>query len=870
MIVCFDLETTGLDKYNDRIIEIAMVKFDENTFEVIDTYSTFIDPEIEIPDIISNITNIFDEDVDWAPLINDVKREVLDFIWNSKLLGHNVNFDIDFFVNNWIDVSNNIKIDTFFLANFLTFNNSSLNLEMLCNHYKIPFKWAHRALNDVKATIWLFKEQVNDFNNLSKDKKKVIYYIFNLSEDRNTLFIKDYLFWEYPELIDLGAFENILLNKIWKFTFTSEENELDLDNINIEEIFNFSETVEKRQNQIDMSTNVYNGLSNWKKMVIEAPTWLWKSFAYLIPAIIHSLKSWDKVFVTTKTKTLQDQLYFKDLSYLKEQLWYKFSFTKIKWKRNYISIKNFFDNIFLWSLSYSETSLYTKIALWLLETKYWELDDLTFYPDEYWISKNLNSDWFSSLSDKNQYKEYDFLYKARKKVELSNVVIINHSLLFSDLESENGLLSWMKNLIIDEWHNIEDSVTESLKERYSIKSLIENIDKVEKVFKIKNTKKIDLLNLKENLLSNLEVIDDYWFSYIDSKFSSEQQYKTLLLKDDFFNELDFKNIIKKSTLWILDIVDKLKVFEDYDFSKEALFLESIAKNINIIFDNSNSNKFIKIINYNDRQWLSFDFTLLNPWEYLYNNLWEKLDSCLLTSATLKIWDNFDYINNIMKLDNFEFSSFDSDFDYSKQATVFIPTDLWNIKNNNDEIVKFLKDFYLNVRWKVLTLLTSFYIIKKIYTDCNRDLKKEWINLYAQSIWWSKMKLITFFKDSPDNSILLWTDSFWEWVDIPWDDLKYIVIHKFPFQTPTDPIFQARSVFFKDPFVEYSIPKAIIKLKQWFWRLIRTKTDKWVVILLDDRIVNTRWWNKFYEAFPSNINIKRWNSKQFLDILEKKG
>ena len=101
---------------------------------------------------------------------------------------------------------------------------------------------------------------------------------------------------------------------------------------------------------------------------------------------------------------------------------------------------------------------------------------------------------------------------------------------------------------------------------------------------------------------------------------------------------------------------------------------------------------------------------------------------------------------------------------------------------------------------------------------------------------------------------------------PLRGLKVFIIHKFPFQVPTDPIFQARTIFFKDSFMEYSVPKAIIKLKQWLWRLIRTKDDKWVIVLLDNRI-NTEWWKAFYEAFPKDIKIKKWTKKQFLDVLE---
>ena len=235
---------------------------------------------------------------------------------------------------------------------------------------------------------------------------------------------------------------------------------------------------------------------------------------------------------------------------------------------------------------------------------------------------------------------------------------------------------------------------------------------------------------------------------------------------------------------------------------------------------------------------------------------------------MAINNSFDYIKNILKLDSFDFLKFYSDFDYKNQSTLFIPTDLWNIKNSSQEISNFLSKFYEIVWWNTLTLFTSFASIRKIYEENSINLKKKWINLLAQSIWWSKTKILSQFLEKPNDSIILWTDSFWEWVDISWWNLKFLVIYKLPFQVPTDPIFQARSKNFSDSFLEYSVPKAIIKLKQWFWRLIRSKTDKWIVILLDGRI-NTLWWNAFYSAFPEYINIKKSSSKSFLEILEKK-
>ena len=870
MIICIDLETTGLDKYNDKIIEIAMIKFDKKTFKVIDTFSSLINPEIEIPEIISNITSIYNSDLIWAPSIDNLRDDILKFIGDYPILWHNISFDIDFLLNNWIKIENNIKIDTFFLANFLCFNELSLNLEVLCNYFWIWFSWAHRAENDVKATIELFWKLIERFNSLTNEKKQLLFHIFNKSDDQNILYLKELLFKNIDCDIKFSDFEKKLLKKIWKLTSDEVLNiDKNIDNINMSKNFEKIDTVEIRENQLSMTNMVIDSLKNNKKIVIEAPTWLWKSFAYLIPSIVHSLKTWEKVYITTKTKALQDQLYLKDLSLLKDKLWYDFKYSKLKWKKNYLSIKLFFEEFWIGDLSYNKIWFLLKIVLWLYETRYWELDELNYYWQEFSFLRYINSDNFDVLSDKNDYKKYEFLYKARLRLTSSNIVIINHSLLFSDLNSETGVLWKIENLIIDEWHNIEDSVTDSLREKYNIKSLRESFEKIETILTKINSKKIKFLKHKESLFSKLELLDDYAFNYLNIKIWTWWNYRVSLIESDFFNDIDYTELIKKIELDFLDILDILAIEEWYDFTKEISILSWNLNIIKNILDKKLDIKYIKILTFSDNNWVTFEHTLLNPWKYLSDILWNKLNSCILTSATLQIAWKFDYFKKILNLDDFEFYSFESDFDYSKQAMLFIPTNIWSIKNNTVQVIDFLGNFFETVRWRVLTLLTSYSIIRKIYTSLNNTLKNNWINLYAQWIAWSKMKLMNFYLKDPVNSILLWTDSFWEWIDIPWDDLKYLVIHKFPFVVPTDPIFKARSVFFDDPFLEYSIPKAIIKLKQWFWRLIRNKSDSGVVILLDNRIFTTFWWEMFFKSFPDSINIKKWTTEQFLNILNKK-
>jgi ATP-dependent DNA helicase DinG len=169
----------------------------------------------------------------------------------------------------------------------------------------------------------------------------------------------------------------------------------------------------------------------------------------------------------------------------------------------------------------------------------------------------------------------------------------------------------------------------------------------------------------------------------------------------------------------------------------------------------------------------------------------------------------------------------------------------------------------------LVLFTAFFMIKEVYKSLFFTLKEKNINIYAQWIAWWKHKLINMYKKNAWNSVLFWTDTFWEWIDISWDDLKYLIIHKIPFMVPSDPIFKARSKLFKNWFSDYSLPKAILKLKQWFWRLIRTKNDSWIIIFLDDRIYSTSWGKNLFSAFPENINYKKWNSKKLIELLKNK-
>jgi len=872
MIICLDLETTWLDRKNDAIIEIAMVAFDEKTFEIKAEYSKLVNPGRELDAMISNITNIFDEDLVGQPSFEDLRDEIEDFIWDHPILGHNIMFDVEFLKNAHVELRNNITLDTFSLSNFLSYEMHSLSLEYLVAEYKWKLDGAHRALNDVHATIDLFQIYSQKLAELDGVKKTFLGYVYGQTLDPWLKFI----FQNYANIKTIKP-KKFIDEFIGIFDTGKGYDQIHKADKKIKEKFwditkQFWD-IESRPNQEAMADIIAKNYISKQKTIIEAPTWVGKTFAYLIPSIIHSLNTGKQVFISTNTKALQDQIIFKDLAFLSENLKYDFSYCKVKWKRNYIGVYSFLD--FLeskQSFDITQSSFILKMLFWMSETKDGELDELDFYGQEYGFLRDINAENVMTFSSKNPYEDFEFAVRARRQARKANVTVINHAMLFQNLSWDNSILGEIEHLILDEAHNLEDTITWALKKWFSLDDLEKTFSKIQAKFTQHNFTEISFLPKADDVLFKAGMLFGLLEDYLNSKVGIWQKYRNSLLRDDFFiaDNIDKAWLILELKNLLLGLIDELTNSPEHvynDVNREISHLNHVYDIIDNSFEKEKAQQNIVMVSWRDNKGIILEYTLLNPGEYLSKKLWNSLESCVVTSATLKIWDSFDYIKNILHLEEFSSHCLETDFDYSQQSLLFIPNDLWSIKHNISEVLFFLRQLFIKTGWSTLALTTAFSVIKQIYTDMNLDLKNKGITLYAQSIWWWKHKLIEFYKKSSHNSVLVGTDTFWEWIDIPWEDLKYLVIHKIPFMVPSDPIFQARSELFKNSFAEYSVPKSILKLKQWFGRLIRTKSDTGVVIFLDDRIYSTGWGKIFYDAFPENINKKIGPSESLLKIIK---
>lgn len=875
MFIVLDLETTGLSHREDSIIEVACIKIDRKTFIEVWRFTTFINPQKDIPELISSITHIFQKDVQDAPVFSEIKNELQDFLEWCPIIGHNIQFDLRFLEYYGVDISKNPPIDTFFLANFLCYDLKSLNLWYLCEHFSIELENAHRALDDVLATSKLFQSLIEILSNLPIEQKKVVSYYFGYSQEVGIRLLRDlYLHFPNQDLLKGENISEIYLSALEKNIYDIEDISHTHTTIIADDFLSKIPNFELRENQKQMLDIVDKTFSKWTKTIVEAPTGIGKTFAYLLPAITFSLRSGQPVHISTSTKALQDQIYYKDLHTIRSYFPEKFSYTKLKWKRNYLSVKAFleFSDISQY-VPASHISFLLKIFLWSMKTEFWELDDLDFYGEEYVLLWDIHAGNSHIFDESNIYKHVEFAVRARKRAKSSNIVITNNHILFQDIVSEGSLLGGVQNLVLDEAHTLEDVVTQSLKKTLSFQFLQSSLQKLDKKMLKYQIDMSPIMMVKQQLLYDTAELFSLFEGYIFEKFSSHEKYKICLLEGTFFQTYPSIGLLADkiiSSFSVLEsFIEKVQEEKSTVFITELQELSSLHFIFTEVFLHTNFAQNIYFLSYDDQKGTQLSTTLLEPWVFLKEQLWSRIESVVLTSATLQMGDDFSYIQKILHVEDFETYSLPSDFDYEKQALIFIPQDLGSIKNNSWEIIHFLNLFFQAVWGRTLVLFTAFFMIREVFSRLKIPLEQKNIYLYAQSVGGSKMKQIESFKKHPETSILLGTDTFWEGIDIPWEDLQYLVVHKIPFQVPTDPIFIARSKLYEDSFTQYAIPKSILKLKQGFWRLIRTKQDTGVIVFLDDRIYTTQWGKRYLEAFPKDIKVRYGSTQKLLEILQNK-
>jgi len=641
---------------------------------------------------------------------------------------------------------------------------------------------------------------------------------------------------------------------------------------------------EERKSQILMVEALIKGFTESVNTIIEAGTGTGKSISYLIPALWWARKYGQKVIVATHTINLQEQLYFKDLPFLKKILPFTFKTQLLKGRGNYLCLKEFYRDKWKNELMTEERIVYAAMLNWIEETSTGDLNEIALFHNFGSLKRKFGAETADCRPRECYYAKECFLLKAKKLAEEADLIVVNHSLLLADIKTNNKVIPEYNYLIIDEAHNLYQTALKQLGFELNLEQIINPINKL-------LTDRGGIISLlKKNIILWSEAfpfvkwedvnstLDDLTIIGNDVIAKSKELFiqiseiidkcniQCISLRNFDTGTSKVINIMVESLIFRLNsFTDSLSKIASYLSIGDEQFLE-LCNEINKI-----KNEFADVIlglktiyNTDEEDRVTYiektSTTFLKSVrvdiaDILKEKIFAHKYCTILTSATLSIEDNFEFIARDIGLEKYYSLKLDSVFDFNKQMLLTIVNNIPISHLTEDQLVKKSATFIGKVveimDGRTLVLFTSHRHLNLVSRELKSYLDNN-IKIYAQGIDGTREKILNeFISDS--KSILLGTNSFWEGIDLPGESLKCVIITRLPFWPPDNPIIEAKANLLaqkgKNPFEELHLPEAIMRFKQGFGRLIRNKTDRGVVIILDDRLLTKSYGKKFLKSLP---------------------
>ncbi|MDD5458508.1 MAG: helicase C-terminal domain-containing protein [Phycisphaerae bacterium] len=618
---------------------------------------------------------------------------------------------------------------------------------------------------------------------------------------------------------------------------------------------------ESRDQQVKMAQAVELALDKGLKLAVEAGTGVGKSFAYLLPAINAAIATKSKVLISTYTITLQEQLINKDIPLLAEALSCHFTASLAKGRSNYICLRRLdFAIRKQQGLFEASTDELFHIQQWSGQTKDGSLSDLDFVPSA-GVWDAVKSEHGNCKGRKCPNQNKCFYWKARRRLESSEIIIANHALMFSDLalkEEGASILPEYRYVIIDEGHNLEHVAEDHFGINITsgqIKFLLDGLYNP-------RTHKGFLVYRKANelidLVADIHIASRDFFKKINDWYEGATAQTAGRCYRNFIED----SITEPLTVLKGKLSQLSKSCSDEDEKFEIIrFMDRCAAFITGIRDfiNQPREDFVYWVEAESsrRKIITLRAASVNIGPEIKRSLFDAYESVVLTSATLST-DNsekggFDFFAGRVGLTDYSVVKLGSPFDYQKQVTVYIEKQLPDPKDPQfiTLAAESVKKYVKKTGGRAFVLFTSYSMLEKVADDLREWLAGEQIELLQQGSGFDRSALLRKFKQG--GAVLFGTDSFWQGVDVPGDALSNVIIVKLPFAVPNQPLLAGKLDQLRkegrNPFSDYQLPCAIIKFKQGFGRLIRTKTDSGIVVILDSRIVNSRYGSKFLAAIP---------------------
>ncbi len=664
---------------------------------------------------------------------------------------------------------------------------------------------------------------------------------------------------------------------------------------------------ESRQGQLDMAHAVARSFVEERVALVEAGTGTGKTFAYLVPAVLWAKRNEAKVVVSTGTIPLQEQIVSKDAPLLGTVL-PPFRATVVKGRSNYVSLRRsdeagradgaYFD-------SESEREEVMRLVAWARETKTGDRSELTPQPSsEAWERVESQSD--NCLRTKCPTYATCHYFESRRAATRSDVLVVNHALLVADLAvkretgsfATGGVLPPYDRVVVDEAHHLEDVAAEHLgaratgrgvsrllgrlrNKRDGRRGLIPTLDRV--LAKSNDTR---CERARRRLDESVIPLRDRAAAEVDGAFNALATRTRVVAKDMAAREVKWRlrhdgasrelvdelaNLREALALLGAELEGATKGLEDALGETEAGVLLEVAAvvrrlgsavaAIDVARDLSDATRVRWITVVRDRRGedrTELHAAPLDVAPVLRASLLEQAKTAVFTSATLTVRGSFDYVARGLGVEGLDPArvireQVPSPFDFSRQAVLGVPIDMPEpaAPGFDDATADFTLEAVRVTRGRAFVLFTSYRSMDRVHGRLARTLLADGLVPLKQGES-GRRALLERFKATP-GSVLFGTDSFWEGVDVPGDGLVLVIIAKLPFRVPTEPIEEARADAIRarggDPFAELMLPRAVLKLKQGFGRLVRTRQDRGAVCVLDRRIAGKGYGRAFVESLP---------------------
>jgi len=911
----FDFETTGLDSMADRIIEIAAIRFEDG--EITDRFVTLVNPGQPISPMITRITGISDEMVRDKPQEEEIIDELLAFLGEDPLVAHNIRFDQSFLRSlcercNRDEVTNPLY-DTLQLGRSLLFDQAVFNLGSLSEFFGLSAQGAHRAEKDTENCGLIFLHLLEELAGYPlKMISKVLTFVKHTEIPNKNLYVD--LANELTRRGDLtrGLTETKHDHGLKTNTYRWDGSN-DAAEITVEDVFGpegFLKEVhpnfETRYNQIKYALNTEQTLLKDRGIgVVEAGTGLGKTMAYLFGAFKRSshVEQEGPTVVSCHTKHLQDQLFYKDLPQLAETMDVPVKAVMMKGRNNYIC-KTRFD----WMIADANTldemdvEALLPVMFWLHWTKTGDISECSgfFNSRRTWLKSSFCSEpGFCTGEICNRHRGC-YYGQLRQALYRAHTIVVNHSLLLTEADRP-GFLPEFNAVIVDEAHNLVKSAYDQFKVEWNEKGtsfLLQGVDPAHprsmrwnNILQQINNITPGVIQLRDELQDAVKntqgALKDFMQALRDdneTRFNPAKQYQEKPILGSI-NKVYAPVTVELLTLKqglesILFLLEKTRksVLEmdpartDYPVLHSILDrgLETMTTIINSL---------VRLTEQQDPDWvywlegefrhygtgrqkldISLHASLIDVAETLKGTFFKRMDHCVLTSATLKINDSFDYFlrrTGLDDWDNVQTREFLSPFHYMEQVN-YHQYGGGRVLSNEPEYIADLV-YYLHKKFekRIMVLFTARKLLSDT-AECMRDKPGgRDLPLFAQIRGASRPGIIKGMHRNP-NGILFGTNSFWEGVDLPGDLLEILILVKLPFDVPSEPLIKSYSDHISrhggNSFMEYSLPECAIRFRQGFGRLIRTSYDSGKFICLDNRVVTKRYGEIFQRSLPVEMEV----------------